>query len=156
AIPRQNDGSDAVLLARGTFWRARLRLMLVRSAAAVLLLAAATGAANAGSGVVTARYALTLSGLPVGTATLTATVHGDSYRINASAKIGGLLALLSDGRGAGAASGRLAGFRPQATGYALNTVSSDKQQTVQMAMSNGAVTDVDLAPELPFRPDRIP
>jgi hypothetical protein len=116
-----------------------------------------TGPALAGAGTVTARYALSLAGLPIGTAALDASVAGDgAYKIKVSARVGGILTLVSDGKGAATATGKMGPAQPRPSGYALNNVASDKQQTVQMAIEGGAITNVAINPELKFRADRVP
>jgi hypothetical protein len=115
----------------------------------------ANGAAAA-SGRVTVKYSLGLAGLPIGTASLSAVINKDSYRIDAAARIGGILALLSDGRGSGTASGRMNGAKPLSNGYALSSVSSDKLQTVRMSMTSGTITKAEVSPPLTFRRDRVP
>lgn len=122
-----------------------------------LLCALPSEAALAGDGKVAIRYALTLAGLPVGSAAININVtDGGPYKIIASAKIGGVLSLVSDGKGSATAVGKLGANQPMSTGYALNSVSADKQQTVRMAISSGTVTESEINPELTLRPDRIP
>jgi hypothetical protein len=116
----------------------------------------AAGPSGAASGSVRVRYGMTVAGLPIGNAFLTATIHDDDYKVTASAKVGGILSLISDGKGAATASGHVGSDRPIATGYALNTVSDDKQQTVRMALSQSRITNVELRPPVPPRSDRIP
>lgn len=132
--------------------KARLR----RCLAATSLALAASGPAAAASGAVEIRYRLSIAGLPIGTASLDAAIRDDGYTVKAAARIGGILALLSDGRGAATASGRIGQDRPVAAGYALNSVSSDKKQTVQMALSGGTIVKLDVNPPVPFREDRVP
>jgi hypothetical protein len=131
------------------------KLLCGLGAAALIGLGPQPAAANSGSVVI--RYDLTLAGLPIGTATLTVNVaDGGPYTIGAAAKVGGVISLISDGRGSASATGRLGPVQPEPSTYALNTKSEDKPQTVQMAISDGTVTAVALNPELAPRPDRIP
>jgi hypothetical protein len=123
---------------------------------AVAALVVSSVPALAASGAVKVRYALTIAGLPIGSASLNATIDDRSYRLDASAKIGGILSLVSDGKGAASASGRIAQNSVVASGYALNTVSADKRQTVQMALAGGRISDLEVKPPVRERPDRIP
>jgi hypothetical protein len=125
-------------------------------ALAILISVLGGGTALASSGAVKIRYGLTLAGLPIGSAALSATIHDDDYKLAASAKIGGILALVSDGKGAATASGHITPQKPVATGYALNTVSSDKQQIVRMALESQRITDVEVRPPVPPKADRVP
>jgi len=123
------------------------------AAAAVLALA---GNAAAESGTAKIRYGLSIAGLPIGSAALDAAIDRDTYKISASAKIGGILALVSNGKGAATANGRIGAGKPIASGYALNTQSADKRQTVQIAMAGGRITNVEVVPPVPPRADRVP
>ncbi|MDQ0468052.1 DUF3108 domain-containing protein [Labrys wisconsinensis] len=130
---------------------------LVRCLAVTAVLIGATAPALAGSGAVAIRYAMTLAGLPIGAAALDASVAGNgAYRIKVSARVGGILSLVSDGKGAATASGRMGTAKPMPTGYALNNISGNKQQTVQMVIADGAITDVAINPDLRYRSDRVP
>ena len=111
---------------------------------------------TAASGRVTVKYSLGLAGLPIGTASLNAVINRDTYRIDAGARIGGILALVSDGRGSGTASGRMNPSKPTSSGYALSSMSSDKLQTVRMSLASGTITKAEVSPPLAFRNDRIP
>lgn len=114
-------------------------------------------AALAGDNKVAIRYSVTVAGLPIGTAALNMTVSdGGAYKIVASAKVGGVLSLVSDGKGSATALGKLGATQPISSGYALNSISSDKQQTVRMALAGGTVTQAEINPEPTPRPDRIP
>jgi hypothetical protein len=126
-----------------------------------LCLSAVTGfspaSASADSASTGIRYAITLAGLPIGTAALNINVNeGGPYRVNASAKVGGMLSLISDGRGSASASGTLGSLTPVPSSYSLSSIAGKKPQTVQMALSGGNITAVDLQPAIPPRKDRIP
>jgi hypothetical protein len=114
-------------------------------------------AALAGDGKVAIRYSMSVAGLPIGTAALSMTVSdGGAYKIVASAKVGGVLSLVSVGKGSATALGKLGPDLPVASGYALNSISADKQQTIRMALAGGTVTQTEVNPEPTPRPDRIP
>lgn len=101
-------------------------------------------------------YDLRLAGLPIGSAMLTIAKHGSDYSVMGSARVGGVLSLISDSRGTAKAQGRLAGPFPAPASYALNSVSSDKDQTVRMGFRSSAITSLAVEPPVPPRPDRIP
>ncbi len=113
--------------------------------------------ASARSATTAIRYGVTLAGLPIGTATLNINFsEGGPYRINAAAKVGGVISLISDGRGSASASGTLGSGAPLPSAYALTSTAGKKPQSVQMALSGGNVTAIELQPDLPPRKDRVP
>ena len=154
-LPTTLSSSSASVVPHGPTAHALARGLYVFALAAALAVPGACGA-WAASGAVKIRYGLSIAGLPIGTASLTATIADDDYKLNASARIGGILALVSDGKGAATATGRIAGDKPVANGYALNTLSSDKQQTVRMALDGSRITSVEVRPPAPERADRVP
>lgn len=124
-----------------------------------LVLAASPGLparADTPSGRVAGRYNLALAGLPIGTAELTIVLDHGSYRMMASAQVGGVLSLLTDTHGTSSAQGRLVGALPAPANYALRTESSDKDQSVRMSFHGGGVADTVIDPPVVARSDRIP
>ena len=122
-----------------------------------LLSALPVETALAGDARVAIRYSMSVAGLPIGTAALNmSVVDGGAYKIVASAKVGGVLSLVSDGKGSATALGKLAANQPVSSGYALNSVSSDKQQTIRMAIAGGTVTQTEVNPAPTPHADRIP
>jgi len=114
-------------------------------------------AALAGGNKVAIRYNMTLAGLPIGSAAITVDVSdAGAYKVVASAKVGGVLSLFNDGKGSATALGKIGAGQPLSTGYAFNSISGDKQQTVRMAIAGGTVTDSEISPAPDSRPDRIP
>lgn len=111
-------------------------------------------AANANTVI---RYGVTLAGLPIGTANLNIAVNeGGPYKIDASAKVGGLMSLVSNGRGTASSSGRLGSSQVRPSAFALTAIAGKKPQTVQIALASGNVTNVQLQPALIPRKDRVP
>lgn len=103
------------------------------------------------------RYGVTLAGLPIGSANLTINLsEGGPYKIEGSAKVGGLISLITDGHGSASSSGRLGPSQAKPSAYAATAVSGKKPQSVQMALAGGTVTTAQLQPELPPRQDRVP
>jgi hypothetical protein len=102
-------------------------------------------------------YGVTLAGFPIGTASLAINLsEGGPYKIEASAKVGGLIKLISDGRGSASSSGRLGPSQVRPSAYTLTSVAGKKPQSVQMALAGGNVTALQLQPDLPPRKDRVP
>ncbi len=103
-----------------------------------------------------ARYAVTLLGIPLGTATLDGDVGAGGYRIAVNAKLTGIAALVSSSRGAAtAAGGYLKGLILPAA-YANTSANSKETRTVRVAMQGGTVKGVDISPPIDPVPDRVP
>lgn len=133
------------------FYRSALCAGLISIAGLVPSLAAAASASTA------IRYGVTLAGLPIGSANLNIDLNeAGPYKIDASAKVGGLMSLISDGRGTASSSGRLGSSQVRPSAFALTAVAGKKPQTVQIALAGGNVTSVQLQPALIPRKDRVP
>jgi hypothetical protein len=126
---------------------------LVLSAAALF---AAERAAAQAEGRWQASYGVTLIGLPIGTAQVTAALDPGRYKIEVQARLTGLAGMVTGGKGAGSASGAFAQGRPASTGYAASGSNGREARTVRMAMSGGTATSVDIAPPIVKKPDAIP
>ena len=73
------------------------------------------GAAGASAATLNAEYAISLAGLSVGTADLSAKIEGQGYRMDIQARLTGLAGALTGGSGGAAAAGTVAGNRPLPT-----------------------------------------
>lgn len=103
-----------------------------------------------------ATYGVSLIGLPIGTANITADVTPSSYSVDARGKLTGLASLVSNSRGASTGKGAiLAGHVVPAT-FATTATNSTMTRTIRMALAGNAVTGVDIAPPFDDRPDRVP
>jgi len=130
---------------------ARAALPIVAAAA---LLAAPTAAQ---AETLTATYAISLAGLPIGTANLRAEIGSGAYKLDIRAGMTGLAGAMMKSSGVGVASGSLTGAgRLTSSGYAINSTSSDGARRVQVAMNAGNVQFATLDPPLEDRPDRVP
>lgn len=127
-----------------------------RILAAGFLIGAMAGPSLADDGVANVRYDLSIAGLPIGSASLSVLIRNKNYRADVSAKIGGVLSLVTDGRGSASANGRIGAERPRVVSYALSSQSDKRLTTVRMAMADGSIADLAINPEPPPRPDRIP
>ena len=63
--------------------------------AGAMMVAFGTGAASAAS--LNAQYAISLAGLPIGTADLTANLEGDGYKMDIQARLTGLAGAITGG-----------------------------------------------------------
>jgi hypothetical protein len=124
---------------------------LLRSATVTASLAA--GPASAAS--LSAQYAISLAGLPIGTADLSASLD-ENYKMDIQARLTGLVGAVTGGSGGATAGGLLTGNRPVPTSYAVTSRSSSDQRTVRVGMARGNVVAVHIAPPIEEKEDRVP
>ncbi|HEY0290745.1 MAG TPA: DUF3108 domain-containing protein [Hansschlegelia sp.] len=133
--------------------KAAIAASLVSSLVAAPLLAA-TGPAAAETRV-RARYALTLAGFDIGTATMQAGIDKASYDMNMSVRMTGLVKFFTGGRGAATSRGAYGDTSVSPSAYALNTKSSDKGQIIRFALAGGAIRQISVEPP-PKTKDTVP
>ncbi|MCX7322985.1 MAG: DUF3108 domain-containing protein [Hyphomicrobiales bacterium] len=125
-------------------------------AAACLTLAIPASAQTPSAGTWQATYGVSLIGLPIGIANVTAALEQQRYKIDLQARLTGLAGMVSGGRGAGQASGGLSDGRPVSGGYSASGSNGKESRTVRMAVSGGTATAVDISPPIVKKPDAIP
>ncbi|MGL4437829.1 MAG: DUF3108 domain-containing protein [Bosea sp. (in: a-proteobacteria)] len=103
-----------------------------------------------------ANYGVSLIGLPIGTAQVTAELGSARYKIDVQARLTGLAGMVSGGKGAGAASGGLSGGRPVSAGYSASGSNGREARTIRMAVNSGTATGVEINPPIIKKPDAIP
>ncbi len=103
-----------------------------------------------------ANYGVSLIGLPIGTASVTAALDPAKYKIDIQAKLTGLAGMLTGGRGAGAATGGISQGKPASSGYSASGSNGKEARTVRMAVSSGTATAVEITPPIERKPDAIP
>ncbi|WP_243370285.1 DUF3108 domain-containing protein [Microvirga solisilvae] len=101
-------------------------------------------------------YNLSLAGLPLGKADLSSTFTGPKYQVEGNVKLSGLVKMLTGGKGAGTASGVIAGTQLQPRGFAVTSKSSGDQRTVRMALDDGDVVEAEIVPPVEPKEDRVP
>ena len=116
----------------------------------------ALGPAAASAASLNAEYALSLAGLPIGTAGLSANLDGDQYKMEVQARLTGLAAAITGGRGGATAVGTVTGARPQPGSYAVTSRTSRDERTVRLSLTGGNVTSVEIAPPIEEKEDRVP
>jgi hypothetical protein len=114
------------------------------------------GAQAAGAQSLQVEYAISLAGLPLGSADLTTTVEGARYSVKVGAKLTGLAGLLTGAKGAAAAAGALSRSQPLPSSFAVTSHSSKDQRTVRMGLTGGSVAALEITPPLDPKPDRVP
>lgn len=125
-----------------------------------LLAAAGVQAAPAGRSGPPSRqlrlhYAVSLIGLPLGTASVIGTVGPASYRLEANGKLTGLAGVIVNSKGAATATGSLAGGKVNPATFAATAATSNYVLTIRMAMAGGTAEKVEITPPYPQRPDRV-
>ena len=101
-------------------------------------------------------YAISLAGLPLGSADLTTTLEGARYTVKVGAKLTGLVGMLTGVKGAATAVGALSRSQPLPSSFAVTSQSSRDQRTVRMGLSGGSVAALEITPPLDPKPDRVP
>lgn len=113
--------------------------------------------APAAADLLRARYLVTLIGLPLGVAGVTATLRPDSYQVEANAKLIGIASLISRAKGAASASGAIRFGRLAPSTYATISANSKSVRTVRMGMKAGTVRAIEISPPVNVdSPDRVP
>jgi hypothetical protein len=126
--------------------------------ATILRLAAVTvalGAAPASAASLSAQYAISLAGLTIGTADLSANL-GETYKMDIQARLTGLVGAVTGGSGGASAGGILNGNRPLPASYAVTSRSSSDQRTVRVGLARGNVVAVEIVPPIEEKEDRVP
>lgn len=132
------------------------RLRAARLLPPLAFAALAAAALPARADTVGVQYALSLAGLPIGTATLNGSFDRDAYKVDVRAKLTGLAGMLTSGKGAGSSTGVLEKGKIEPSTYALISGGSSNTYTVRMALNAGAVGDIEITPPLDPKADRVP
>jgi hypothetical protein len=126
------------------------------STAVWLGVALCLGSVPASADILRARYSVSLVGLRIGDAAATSLIDRSRYRIDLSAQLTGLAAMISNLKLALASSG---GFRKGAVlprSYATTSASSRETRTVRMSLDSGTVTGLDIFPPFDDPEGRVP
>ncbi|MBV9529535.1 MAG: DUF3108 domain-containing protein [Bradyrhizobium sp.] len=103
-----------------------------------------------------ARYEATLAGIPVGKGGWTIDIGDEQYSASAFGGTTGLLKVISNGSGTGAAQGRVVNGSLVATNYAASTTTSKKTEAIHIVLANGNVKEYGIDPSPLVDPDRVP
>lgn len=127
----------------------------LRAALAALLLVTAAPA-RANDGRVSADYAVSFIGIPIGTGTMVSTTDGTNYRTTLTARVTGIAALFAGGSGTAVATGRVtsAGVAPGTFNAEIRT--RGKVEAVEIGMAGGQVRSVTRTPNNPLPPNLSP
>ncbi|GJD73517.1 DUF3108 domain-containing protein [Methylobacterium goesingense] len=111
--------------------------------------------ASASATAVTVDYEIALAGLPIGTAQVAGAFEGSGYRMDVSARLTGLVGVVTGGMGSARASGALTSA-PQPSTFAIATKTTNSGIAVRMALARGNVTQAEITPPLVDMGDRVP
>jgi hypothetical protein len=116
----------------------------------------AVGAEPASAATLNVEYAISLAGLPIGAADLSASLDGERYKVDVQARLTGLVGAVTGGKGSATAAGIVNTSRPLPSSYAVTSRSSSEERTVRLGMAGGNVASVDIAPPVQEKVDRVP
>ena len=105
---------------------------------------------------VTANYRVYWAGLPFGDVRLVMTVRNADYKMKGDGQFSVMGGLIYEWSGGTTSSGRLGKSGPQPSLYTLSYSGGDKQGTVRISFSGGAVSDVSSLPQKRHNPKNIP
>ena len=114
----------------------------------------AAGAAQAET--LRATYALSIIGVPIGSADAAASIEGSGYKIDIGLRLTGLAALVTKAKGAATANGAIANSAVLPNAYANTTANATETRTVRMGLNAGTVRAVDISPPFLDMNERVP
>lgn len=100
-------------------------------------------------------YAIALAGLRIGTARLAGAFEHDSYRMDVSATLTGLVGAITGGQGAARSTGTIAAS-PLPNAFSIATRTASSGIAVRMALAHGNVLQTEVTPPLIDMQDRVP
>jgi hypothetical protein len=129
-----------------------------RRSALVAGVLAAAAPACAGAETMRANYHVSLIGLPIGVAVADGAVADSHYKVDLHVKLTGLASLVSNLRMALVSSGAYQGGALSPSGYATIASNARETRTLRMAMSEGAVRQIEISPfwDDSKNPERVP
>jgi hypothetical protein len=128
----------------------------VTTTLALSVFACAATIAAAASDTLHVTYDVSLVGLPIGIAHVTADITPSSYSVDLRARMSGIASLVSNARGASTGTGAIVGGHVMPASFATTASSSKMTRTIRMALADNAVTGVEIAPPFDDSPGRIP
>lgn len=102
-----------------------------------------------------AKYRLSLAGLEIGKASLTAEIGDSEYSLIGTGRVAGLMRALSSGKGSAAARGVLSQVKISPRLFAVSAEAGGKPESIRFAMTPTGVTDLVVDPPTKPAADRI-
>src|SRR5215212_1871233 len=144
----------------GRFASRRIKIVpwtALRFAAGVAVAAGVVaGSPTLAQGRLDARYAVTLSGVPVGKGAWVIDIAENQFTAAASGATAGLLRVFASGQGSGASRGYIVGGNPVAATFAASITSNKKTEEIRITLAAGDVKEFAISPEVPDDPERVP
>jgi uncharacterized protein DUF3108 len=124
-------------------------------AAATAMIVAMANPALA-QGRLDARYAVSLSGVPIGKGAWVIDIAENQFTAAASGATSGLLSVFASGQGSGASRGIVVSGNPVPATFAASITTAKKTEEIRMTLGSGDVKEFAITPEVPDDPDRVP
>jgi len=140
-----------VVIASGISNKFRFRLAAALSVPVLLVAAEATAQAR-----LDASYEVSLAGLTIGKGTWVIEIGDDQFSATVVGGSSGLLRAVATGQGSGGSQGRVVKGQLQPASYTATIQSSNKTETIRIALAGGNIKDFSIDPEPPEDPNRIP
>ena len=103
-----------------------------------------------------ASYEVSLAGITIGKGNWVIELGDDQYSAAAVGGSSGLLRAVSTGQGSGGSQGRIVKGQLQPASYTVTISTSNKTETIRMALAGGNIKDYSIDPQPPEDPFRIP
>ncbi len=113
-------------------------------------------AAHAQQARLDASYEVSLAGITIGKGSWVIELGDDQYSAAAVGGSSGLLRVVSTGQGSGGSQGRIVKGQLQPASYTVTISTSNKTETIRMALAGGNIKDYSIDPQPPEDPFRIP
>jgi hypothetical protein len=126
----------------------------IAAVATIVALAAAPRAEAQGR--LDARYAVTLSGIPIGKGAWVIDIADKQYTAAASGATAGLLRVFASGQGTSASRGFVVAGTPVPASFAASITTGKKTEEIRMTLGAGDVKEFVITPEPPHDPERVP
>ncbi len=126
------------------------------SLAATFAFLTAASIPAAAEGRLEARYAASLTGIPIGEGAFVLELNDNNYTAAGSAAVIGLLKLISPGKGSAAARGNFVDGKLSPVSYSVSSESGERWEEVRMGLVAGIVREVSIVPPKSLPADRIP
>jgi hypothetical protein len=120
-----------------------------------LAIAMSVGSDDAPAQELAAQYAISMTGIPVGTSAWSVALNGDAYHTSASGSAAGILAILMTARGTVETSGKIRGGRLVPSSYRSDVVELGEKFELTMKLNEGVATDLEIDGPRPG-PNRVP
>jgi hypothetical protein len=101
-------------------------------------------------------YGMTLLGLPLGTADITADIGRDRYTLTAKGRLTGLASMVSGGKGGASVTGAIVGGRFVPAEFKALGGTSALTRTFRIGFAGGAARQVEIAPPYEEKADKVP